>query len=107
MPADPDDAELVALRKAPATSQNRAPVVNVTTGEAFIVKLQGLPQRERFVAQVKSGNRWVRLDTVRSNRGGRLELPALDGRRPGDYFVRLKDQAGANYFIRIRVTRDP
>ena len=107
MPVDPDQAEPVTLRKPPATSQNRAPVVNVTRGEAFVVKLRGLPQRERFVAQVKAGKRWVRLDTVSSNRGGRLKLPALDGRRPGDYVVRLKDQAGVSYFVRIRVTRGP
>ena len=82
-----------------------APVVRVSRGEAFIVSLRGLPERTRLLAQVRSGTRWVRLDELRTNGSGRASLPALDGKRTGEYVVRLRDADGGEYFIKIVVLR--
>lgn len=107
VPADPAGAQVIPLGKPPARNPSRAPLVPVPQGESFIVKLRGLPERERFVAQVRSGRSWGRLDEIRSNRDGRVTLPALDGRRSGDYLVRLKGADGARYFVRFRVSTVP
>lgn len=107
MVASGGDAKTLVLGRVPARSPSYAPVVRVPRGESFVLRVRGLTEGTRFVAQVGAGSRWVRLDALRSNAQGRADMPALRGRRLGDYVVRLRGPGGDNFFVRITVTQGP
>ena len=89
-----------------------APVARIPLGEAFILKVRSMPERTTFNVQVqvrasstRIAPRWKSFDTAQSDRRGRMNLPALDARKPGEYLIRLRGPGGDNYFLRIVVGR--
>lgn len=79
--------------------------MEVPRGEAVIVGLRGLPERTRFSVQVQAGGKWTKLGDSRADGRGRLDLPALEARRTGEYLVRLRSPQGDFYFVKLLVTR--
>lgn len=109
-PADPTNAVDVAIRRPPATSPAKAPLTRIPLGEAFILEVRRMPKRTTFDVQIqepaasaRAASRWKSLDTARSDRRGRMDLPALDASKPGEYLIRLLGPGGESYFLKIVV----
>ena len=81
----------------------RAPIVTGALGDAFKLRVIGLPKSSRATAQIRIGGRYYSLGKVATTARGSAVLPAFSAQRAGTYLVKVKPAGGAARYIRVVV----
>ena len=82
-----------------------APIISVSRGTSAALVVRQLPKRAVINMQVKSGNRWASLGKTRTTARGQAVLPPVDGRRNGEYLIRLQTAGERPLYLKVLVTR--
>lgn len=80
-----------------------APTVTGRTGDAFKLRVLGLPSSANVIAQIRIDGRYYALGSVRTNGRGVGLLPTFAAQRPGTYLVKVRVTPGSARYIRVVV----
>jgi hypothetical protein len=80
-----------------------APVVTGATGDAFKLRVIGLPKSSNASAQIRIGGRYYSLGKVTTTARGSAVLPAFSAQRAGTYLVKVIPAGGKARYIKVVV----
>ena len=86
-----------------AGTPRTAPIVTGATGDAFKLRVIGLPKSSKASAQIRIGGRYYSLGKVPTTARGTAVLPAFSAQRAGTYLVKVVPTGGKARYIKVVV----
>jgi subtilisin family serine protease len=93
---------VTSVGRAAGTTRT-APIVTGAAGDAFKLRVIGLPKSGKATVQIRIGGRYYSLGAVTTTARGSAVLPAFSAQRAGTYLVKVVPADGTARYIKVVV----